>query len=131
MKHELVRAVNDLRATIDRAVPPPAPPPLRAAREPRNPFRGPTGAVLLLRSLPGFAALWEQQVPVEYLADACMLDGRVEVLVIACPCGSAPLLELGQLVACPGECGRWMLRVEDGVRVRLFPAEPADTAAAA
>lgn len=75
---------------------------------PHNPLRGGPGVVNLARAIPGFWALWEKRVPVEYVKDG----------TVSCPCGASVPVPEG-FVKC--ECDRWFLRAgEDDVRVRRF-----------
>jgi hypothetical protein len=78
----------------------------------------PTRVIALLRALPGFAALWEAKVPVEYLERAG------EIWRVKSPCGELVLVELAVVTFCPDDCGRWFLRTERDVRVKRWDREP-------
>lgn len=86
---------------------------------------------VLVRALPGFAALWETEVP------ATHLERLGEFVTVACPCGASQRLEPLVVVYCdPTEavdgCSRWYLRLEDGsVRVKRWIREGAGEAVAA
>lgn len=69
---------------------------------------------VLVWGIPGFAALWETRVPETYL------DWSGDLVVVRCPCGCSPEVSEGRVVFCAGECGRWFLRVGDGVRVKRW-----------
>jgi len=84
---------------------------------PRRLFAGRTGAVTLLRAIPGFCALWEEVVPEASLREAMGRDGDTWRLV-ACPCGEHPALVSGALAEC--DCGRWYFSTGRTVRVKRF-----------
>lgn len=69
---------------------------------------------LLLRM--GMGAQFERVVPDSHLR---VLPTRE--LAVACPCGEFVVLEVAEVVECPGLCERWLLRTETSVRVARWP----------
>jgi hypothetical protein len=86
-------------------------------------FGGQRGAVGLLRSIPGFASLWTQSVPEEYLVNVFDRAGE-EWWIISCPCNERPLVQTGGLADCL--CGRWFFATGSTVRVKRFPVSCSD-----
>lgn len=86
----------------------------------RRMFGGERGAVMLLRSIPGFAKLWERAVPDGYLDRVRARDGALW-WIVTCPCGEHPALLPGALGDCA--CSRWYLATGSGVRVKRFEPE--------
>jgi hypothetical protein len=79
---------------------------------------------VLVRAIPGFADLWTQKVPEDSIERASGL------LWVRSPCGERVQLAVGEVTFCPDDCGRWLLRLEDGtVRVKRWPREVAAEAA--
>lgn len=74
---------------------------------------------VLMAALPGFADLWRQEVPAEALERAGGL------LWITCRCGTRLELPVGRPVVCPTDDGRWFLRTERAVLVKVWPREAA------
>lgn len=92
---------------------------LRAAFPPlRRLLAGKQGTVSLLRGLPGFSGLWEREVPSGYVWE---VPGRLGGVyrALGCVCGAMTALE-ESVVECSGECGRFFLPLESGVRVKRF-----------
>lgn len=81
----------------------------------RRPFSVPR----LVGALPGFAELWKVKVPAE------AVERSSEGWTVACRCGASVAVVLGDVVFCPGDCGRWFLRTEVDVRVKVWPQEQA------
>jgi hypothetical protein len=80
-------------------------------------FGGEEGLKLLARQVPGWAAVWQDLVPAEYLLQTT--DRRGESwLVVHCPCGHQTPIAPASLAACA--CERWFLRGLDTVRVKRF-----------
>lgn len=86
---------------------------------PRLLFGGERGAVALLRSIPGFAQLWDRAVPDGYLDRVRSRDGALW-WIMACPCGEHPALLPGAIADC--DCGRWYFATGRDVRVKRFDA---------
>lgn len=87
---------------------------------PRRLFWGDRGTILLLRSIPGFAELWEKRVPDAYLRETTARDGS-QWCVLHCVCGEQLAMMLGTLADC--SCGRFFFHVGSSVRVKAFPLE--------
>ncbi len=83
---------------------------------PRNPFRGKAGLVLALRM--GMAAQFEKHVP-ERFVTYVLASG----VAVACTCGEVVPIDVGEVVECPGGCGRFFLRTETSVRVARWIRE--------
>lgn len=66
-----------------------------------------------LQAIPGLAALFEREVPAEFVTTT---EGEHSV---KCLCGATPELPLGRLVNC--DCGRWFLFDGRAVHVALGP----------
>lgn len=86
-------------------------------------FGGQRGAVGLLQSIPGFASLWTQSVPEEYLVNVFDRAGD-EWWLISCPCNERPLVQTGGLADCL--CGRWFFSTGSTIRVKRFPVSCSD-----
>jgi hypothetical protein len=93
--------------------------------EPFKFLAGERGLRTMLRSFPGFAGLWEREVPVEYLGAVSDAQTRQERALVACPCGVGTVVEAGLPVECAGQCGRWFLALESSVRVKRFELDAA------
>lgn len=78
---------------------------------PRNPFRAKAGMALLLGW--GLARQFEKRVPEEYVMG----------YAVACVCGEIAALDVGEIAACVGGCGRWFLRTEESMRVARWPSD--------
>lgn len=86
-------------------------------------FGGQRGAIRLLRSIPGFAGLWDMAVPDEYLERVLDRDGG-EWWLVSCPCNERPLVQRGGLTDC--RCSRWYFSTGSTVRVKRFSVESVD-----
>lgn len=93
----------------------------------KRPFAGSGGAILLLRSIPGFAALWERKVPESHLLRTCDREDSAATVVL-CPCGAQSPIDAGEVLDCG--CGRWFFHVGSSIRVKRFVAEDGDALAA-
>lgn len=91
-------------------------------------FGGERGAVLLLRSIPGFADLWDLRVPGRALLETRDRAGEAWCIV-CCECGEHSAMRPGHLAECPGGCGRWFLHAGPTVRVKRFDTQPVEAAA--
>lgn len=89
-------------------------------------FAGKKGTILLLQSIPGFAALWTNTVPDEYVVQCSNVLSHQEKTLLACVCGSSTVLVYGRPVWCEGGCRRCFLKLEADVRVHKFPPETED-----
>jgi hypothetical protein len=96
---------------------------------PRRLFGGERGTVLLLRSIPGFADLWERHVPDSHIREARDRASRAWQIV-RCMCGEHSAMQAGNLAECPGDCGRWFLHAGRSIRVKRFETEPEQAEAA-
>lgn len=85
-------------------------------------FAGESGQRMLMRSQPGYAALWQVEVPADCLATVCGLQDRQEWPMVSCTCGVWTTLERFSPRECEGYCGRWFLALADSVRVKRFGA---------
>lgn len=114
-----VRALEQVADELQRA---------RAEREASRPPAGrlpqPLGVPAFLRSIPGFAGLWEHEVPRAYW-QAAERDGY-RVAIIGCMCGESVEVAVGGLADCG--CGRWFLHAGRTIRVKRFEG-PAAAAA--
>lgn len=119
--HTLVRIADALEA------------PQRAVRQgellaafpmPERIFGGERGAVLLLRSIPGFAGLWETVVPDAYVRAIQGREGE-KWHIVSCPCSEHVALRPGAIADCPGGCGRFYFDTGELVRVKRFELEAA------
>ena len=88
---------------------------------PRNPFRGKTGVLLLLRM--GMASQFERVVPESHVLRPGAVPVAADRVAVACVCGRTVVLEVGELAECPGSCERWFLRSESSVRVATWPRD--------
>lgn len=86
-------------------------------------FGGQRGAITLLKSIPGFADLWQKEVPEEYL-ETIMDRAGEEWHLINCPCNERPLVQSGGLTECG--CARWFFSTGKSVRVHRFPVSCED-----
>lgn len=84
---------------------------------PQRIFGAERGAVLLLRSIRGFADLWRKAVPEAYIREVQDRDGE-RWWLIACPCGEHPALLPGAIADCL--CSRWYFHVGSSVRIKRF-----------
>lgn len=125
-------AVIEQTAALDRLTAAVEAPAKRAETEalrslPRAPmFAGEKGTILLLKSIPGFAALWTNVVPDEYVLRCSDLLSHQEKTLLACVCGSSTVLVRGRPTWCEGGCRRCFLKLETDVRVHKFPPEEKD-----
>jgi hypothetical protein len=108
---------------------------------PRRIFDQAGGVGLLLKFIPGFAALWDREIPESHLASMKGRDGSTTPIVV-CPCGGMTALEELGITECsnarwrsddpdlfdPSGCTRAFLRLEESIRVHRFGAEQAATA---
>lgn len=78
---------------------------------------GAPGFRAMLAGVPQFAGFWERVVPPEHVSWVCSVNDHAEWPCVKCPCGAATTLETYQPRACVGECGRWFVALESGVRV--------------
>lgn len=91
------------------------------AGTPRAPlFAGESAQRLLMCSLPGYASLWEQQVPSDHVTAVCDVHERQEWPIVRCTCGVSTTLERFAPRECEGACGRWFLALGETVRVKRF-----------
>lgn len=88
----------------------------------RAPLRRPWWGIAAAVRIPGLVEQFESVVPAEFIAQV-----DVGVVEVACPCGEAPRVAVGQVAGCA--CGRFFLT--DGRTVRSARYEPEDVAAAA
>lgn len=86
-------------------------------------FGGQRGAVGLLRSIPGFADLWQQSVPESHLEGIMDRSGN-EWWLISCTCNERPLVQTGGLADCL--CGRWFFATGSTVKVKRFRVSSSD-----
>jgi hypothetical protein len=86
--------------------------------QPRNPFQDP---VVLFRAFPGLNEQFRLPVPPEHAPGLSDASTRLTGHVVDCVCGSRTgILVAGDLVGCPGGCGRWFLATGRLVRVARF-----------
>jgi hypothetical protein len=78
------------------------------------------GAVALLRSVPGFASLWEREVPEDYLIETQSRDSERWTIVL-CVCRQEIALRPGHIGDC--SCGRFFFHVGRSIRVKRFELE--------
>lgn len=95
---------------------------------------GGRGVRTLLQTIPGFAGLWEKQVPEAYLEVQAGLDASLTTIV-HCTCGALTVLPVTGVAQCsggrfmadgelldPAFCCRFFFALSHAdVRVRLFP----------
>lgn len=88
-----------------------------AAHKPplRRLFGGERGAVAILRSIPGFAGLWERVVPERAILTAYDRD-HVRWRIVLCECGEQVALRPGAI----GECGCDRFFFATGATIRVW-----------
>ena len=76
------------------------------------------GALEVSRAVPGFAALFDREVPPDRFV---VQEGQA---IVECQCGEDAYCNWNQADPCPGGCGRWFWHLAGKVRVARLTVPP-------